>query len=68
MATWTETSHAIAPRASLTERARARAALRVGRDVESVAAVAREFGVGWGTIMSAVRDHGRPLVEDPARL
>jgi transposase len=33
-----------------------------------VAAVAREFGVGWGTIMAAVRDHGRPLVDDPARL
>ncbi len=66
--TWSETSEAIAPRASLTERARAAAALRVGRDGESVAAVAREFGVGWGTIMAAVRDHGRPLVDDPARL
>ncbi len=63
--TWSETSEAIAPRASLTERARAVAALRVGRDGESVAAVAREFGVGWGTIMAAVRDHGRPLVDDP---
>jgi hypothetical protein len=30
--------------------------------------VAREFGVGWGTIMTVVRDHGRPLVDDPARL
>jgi transposase len=66
--TWSETSEAIAPRASMTERARAAAALRVGRDGESVAAVAREFGVGWGTIMSAVRDHGLPLIEDPGRL
>jgi transposase len=66
--TWTETSEAIASRASLTERARAAAARRVGRDGESVAAVARAFGVGWGTIMAAVRDHGRPLVDDPARL
>jgi transposase len=66
--TWSETSEAIAPRASMTERARARAALRVGRDGESVTAVAREFGVGWGTVMAAVRDHGQPLVDDPERL
>jgi transposase len=66
--TWSETSDGIAARASLTERARAAAALRVGRDGESVAAVAREFGVGWGTIMAAVRDHGRALVDDPDRL
>jgi transposase len=38
------------------------------RDGESVTAVAREFGVGWGTVMAAVRDHGEPLVDDPARL
>jgi hypothetical protein len=25
-------------------------------------------GVGWDTVMTAVRDYGRPLVEDPARL
>ncbi len=31
-------------------------------------AVAVEYGVGWRTIMRAVRDHGRPLVDDPARL
>jgi hypothetical protein len=66
--TWSQTSEAIAPRASMSERARAAAALRVGRDGESVAAVARAFGVGWGTIMAAVRDHGRPLIEDPGRL
>ncbi|MGH3799352.1 MAG: ISL3 family transposase [Pseudonocardiaceae bacterium] len=66
--TWSETSEVIAPRASMTERARAVACVRVGRDGESVAAVAREFGVGWGTIMAAVRDHGQPLVQDPARL
>jgi transposase len=66
--TWSETSQAIAPRASMTERARALACRRVGRDGESVAAVAREFGVGWGTIMAAVGDHGRPLADDPGRL
>jgi len=66
--TWSETSQAICARASMTERARAVACLRVGRDGESVAAVAREFGVGWGTIMAAVRDHGWPRVQDPSRL
>jgi len=33
-----------------------------------VAQVATAFGVGWATVMAAVRDHGTPLVEDPARL
>ncbi len=44
---WRETCDAIAPRASLTQRARAEACRRVGRDGHSVAEVAREFGVGW---------------------
>jgi hypothetical protein len=33
-----------------------------------VAAPARELGVGWGTVMRAVRDYGQPLISDPARL
>ncbi len=33
-----------------------------------VAAVARDLGVGWQTVMRAVRDHGGPLVDDPQRL
>ena len=33
-----------------------------------MAAVAAEFGVGWGTVMTAVRDYGAPLVDDPNRL
>jgi transposase len=33
-----------------------------------VAAVAAEFGVGWATVMAAVRDYGLPLVDDPNRL
>lgn len=65
--TWTETLAAIRPRACLTERARAEACRRVGRDGHSVASVARDFGVGWATIMSAVRACGVPLVTDPAR-
>jgi transposase len=66
--TWTEQRTAIRPRAVLTCRARAEACRRVGKDAHAVAAVARDLGVGWATIMRAVTDHGTPLVEDPARL
>jgi transposase len=66
--TWTETSPAVAPRAALTGRARRWACERVGREEQTVAAVARELGTGWGTVMRAVRDYGQPLIEDPARL
>lgn len=52
----------------MTERARVEACRRVGQDGHDVAAVAAEFGVGWHTVMRAVREHGAPLVEDPARL
>ena len=67
-ATWSETSASIRPRRSMTERARVEACRRVGQDGHDVAAVAAEFGVGWHTVMRAVREHGAPLVEDPARL
>jgi len=66
--TWTEHVAAVRPRAVLTERARAEACRRVGKDAHAVAAVARDFGAGWATIMRAVADHGRPLVDDPTRL
>ena len=68
--TWTERVTAIRPRAVavLTERARAEACRRVGKDAHAVAAVARDLGVGWATIMRAVHEHGTQLVEDPARL
>jgi len=66
--TWTEQRVAIRPRAVLTERARAEACRRVGKDAHAVAAVARDLGVGWATIMRAVADHGTPLVDDPTRL
>jgi transposase len=66
--TWTETSSAIRPRTSWTERARREACRRVGELGQTVAAVAGEFGVGWATVMAAVRDYGRALVEDPGRL
>ena len=66
-ATWTEQHSAVGPRRVLSERARALACRRVGRDGHSVAAVAREYGVGWHTVMRAVVEHGRPLIDDPAR-
>ena len=68
MRTWSEESEAIAPRAVLTERARAEIARRVGPDEHSVAEAARDFGVSWHTAMAAVRDHGRPRVDHLARL
>jgi transposase len=66
--TWTEQVAAIRPRAVLTERARAEACRRVGKDAHAVAAVARDLGVGWATVMRAVAEHGRPLVDDLTRL
>jgi transposase len=66
--TWTETSEVIASRASLTERARAEICRRVGQDGASVAAVARDLGIGWRTAMAAVSEHGTPRVDDPSRL
>jgi transposase len=59
--TWTETHPQIAPRAVLTERARAEICRRVGQDEDSVAEVARAFGVGWHTAMAAVVEHGTAL-------
>lgn len=52
----------------LTERARREACRWVDQDRLDVAAVATTLGVGWGTVMRAVREYGQPLVEDPARL
>jgi transposase len=66
--TWTETSPVIAPRASLTGRARAEICRRVGEDGAPVAAVARDLGIGWRTAMAAVREHGTLRVDDPDRL
>jgi len=66
--TWTETAEQIRPRAGWTVRAAAEACRRVGEDGHSVSQVARAFGVSWATVMTAVREHGTPLVDDPARL
>ena len=66
--TWTETHEQIRARCVLTERARREACRRVGQDGHTVASVAAEFGVGWGTVMAAVRDYGQPLIDDESRL
>lgn len=66
--TWTEQHPAVAARALLTERARAEICRQVGKLGRSVAELVREYGVGWQAAMAAVRDHGTPLVDDPARL
>jgi hypothetical protein len=68
MRTWSEHVDAIAPRASLTERSRARLAEMVNVDEFSIAAAAAEFGVGWHTANAAVADYTDPHINDPARL
>lgn len=65
---WSETHPAIAARSSLTERARTAICRRVGRDGDSVAAVALDYGIGWHAAMGAVIAVGQPLVDDLDRL
>jgi len=64
--TFTERSDLI--EGALTRRARMEICRAVGEDGHTVAELARRFGVGWSTAMAAVRDHGRPRVDDPRRL
>jgi len=66
--TWLETIDAVAPRASLTKRARARLAEMVNVEGVSIAAAAAEFGVGWHTANAAVVEYTDPPVDDPRRL
>jgi transposase len=66
--TWSEHVDAIAPRASLTERARQRLAAMVNIDGFSIAAAGVEFGVGWHTANMAVADYTDPAVNDADRL
>lgn len=65
---WTEQIGAIAPRAVLTERARAHIARRIGLHAEPVAAVAASFGVAWDTAWRAFETTITPMVDDPARI
>ena len=63
--TWTESHPQIRARASWSERARKQACRRVGRDGHSVAAVARDVGVGWATVMAAVVELRHPVDRAP---
>ncbi len=66
--TWTENVEALDATAVCTRRAGAEACRQVGQQARPVAAVAREFGVCWWTVMNAVIEHGTPLVDDPDRV
>jgi transposase len=68
--TWTEERPDIAARSmsAMTHRAAVWATIQVGRLVRPVSQIAAEVGVSWNTIMTAVSDYGRPLIDDPARI
>ncbi len=65
---WSETSDQIGVRASLTERARREVCRRVGADLDTVAGLAREFGVGWFCAHQAVIVYGDELIAADRRL
>jgi Helix-turn-helix domain of transposase family ISL3 len=66
--TWTEQVPLAAPRCAMTQRAKVWLARRVGSDAHTMAALARELGLGWDTVRRAVTDVGTPLIDDHARL
>jgi len=66
--TWTESSEHVSARAVLTRRAGIEACRQVGENARPVSQLADELGVCWWTIMAAVDEHGRPLVEDLDRV
>jgi transposase len=66
--TWTERHPAIAPRAGLTERARAWAFEQVGEADVAVSRTAAALGVAWWTVMRQVIDRGTLEIDDPDRL
>jgi transposase len=66
--TWTEQHPAIAPRAGLTERARAWAFEQVGAADAAVSRTAATLGVAWWTVMRQVIDRGTPEIDAPDRL
>jgi transposase len=66
--TWTEHIDGVAPRAVLTDRARAEIARRIGEEARAVAEVARAFGVCWDTAWGAFAAQVTPRVDDPSRI
>jgi transposase len=65
---WTEVSEHVSTRAVLTRRAGVEACHQVGQNARPVSQLADELGVCWWTIMTAVDEHGRPLIDDPNRV
>ncbi|CAN5667775.1 ISL3-like element ISMsm4 family transposase [soil metagenome] len=65
---WTESSPQFSARCVLTNRAGAECCRQVGRNARPVTQMAHELGVGWDTVMDAVREHGEPLIDDPERV
>jgi transposase len=61
--TWSERHEQMPPDELLTLRAGLWALHQVGQEKRSVAAVARELAVAWGTVMNAVKKHGEPLIK-----
>lgn len=66
--TWTEESEAARPRLLMTARAGREVTRQVGELARPVSSVARENGLAWGTVMSAVRYYGQPLVDASDRV
>lgn len=66
--TWTEIHPGLPARHVMTRRAGFETARQVGELARPVSQVADEFGVCWDTVMTAVRIHGTPLVDDPNRV
>jgi hypothetical protein len=66
--TWTETSEHVSTRAVLTMRAGAEACRQVGENARPVSQLADELGVCWWTVMAAVDEHGRPLIDAADRV
>ena len=66
--TWTEHSEELPDRRLLSARAARECTRAVGEEARSIASLARWLGVSWATVMTAVRDYGTPLVDDPARV
>lgn len=66
--TWTEECEAARPRLLMTARAGVEVTRQVGELARPVSSVARENGLAWGTVMSAVRYYGQPLVDASDRV
>lgn len=66
--TWTEIHPGLPARHVMTHRAGFEAARQVGELARPVSQIADEFGVCWDTVMAAVKVHGEPLVDHPARV